>query len=55
MNVPGKAQMDLIERAARAVFPDFESLDVRGDGVGVEKMQTITVTRNGAAVLRQVK
>ena len=33
MNVPSKAKMDLIERAARAAFPDFECLDVRGGEV----------------------
>lgn len=37
MNFPSKVQMDLIERAARAVFPDFESLDVRGGEVVIYK------------------
>ena len=38
MNVPSKVQMDLIERAARAAFPDFECLDVRGGEVFVCKI-----------------
>ena len=33
MDVPIKLHMDLIERAARAAFPDFECLDVRGGEV----------------------
>lgn len=33
MDVPIKLHIDLIERAARAAFPDFECLDVRGGEV----------------------
>ena len=33
MNVLSKVQMDLIESSARAAFPDFECLDVRGGEV----------------------
>lgn len=37
MNILSKVQMDLIERAARAVFPDFEYVDVQGGEVVIYK------------------
>lgn len=38
MNVLSKVQMDLIESSARAAFPDFECLDVRGGEVFLYKI-----------------